>query len=167
MAAGAGARNGDLKIVDFSPDLATAFKNLNIEWLERYFRVEPVDERVLSNPESDIIARGGAVLFAAADERVIGTVALKPHANGVYELTKMAVTESAQGAGAGKALLAAAIDRYLELDGTRLFLESHSSLAAALYLYENAGFFHVDRPSPSDYERSDVYMVWQPEKKKS
>ena len=28
---------------------ASTFKTLNVEWLEMYFEVEPIDERVLSN----------------------------------------------------------------------------------------------------------------------
>lgn len=40
-----------------------------------------------------------------------------------------------------------------------LYLESHSSLAAALSLYESAGFEHAESPASSDYERADVYMI--------
>ena len=76
-----------------------------------------------------------------------------------YELTKMAVTSARQGRGYGRQLLSAAIDRFLNLEGDRLYLESHSSLTAALALYESAGFHHEARPTPSDYERADVYRV--------
>jgi hypothetical protein len=33
----------DIKIIDFSEDTKVAIKTLNVEWLEKYFRVEPGD----------------------------------------------------------------------------------------------------------------------------
>ncbi len=75
----------------------------------------------------------------------------------------MAVTSARQGRGYGGQLLSAATVRYLDLEGDRLYLESHSSLTAALALYESAGFHHEPRPTPSDYERPDVYRVYRPE----
>lgn len=152
----------DVEIVDYSGRFGDAFERLNCEWLEKFFRVEPIDRIVLSDPEDTIIEPGGAILYAVHGESVIGTVALKYHGDGEYELTKMAVTEGHQGAGLGRQLLCAALARFEELGGKRLYLESHSSLLPALALYESAGFRHEARPSPSDYERSDVYMVYRP-----
>lgn len=151
-----------LEIVEFAPHLARAFRDLNVEWLERYFRVEPIDERILGNPQEEIIDHGGHVLFARRGGDVVGTVALKNHGQGIYELTKMAVTAGCQGLGVGRRLLAAAVDRFDALGGKQLFLDSHSSLAPALHLYETAGFRHVRRTSPSEYARADVHMVWEP-----
>ena len=34
---------------------ASAFKALNIEWLNKFFVVEAIDELVLSNPQSEIL----------------------------------------------------------------------------------------------------------------
>lgn len=150
-----------VEIIDFEPRLAVYFKTLNEEWLERYFRVEPIDQDILSRPEEQILAGGGAILFAEQHGEVVGTAALKHQGGGNYELTKMAVTERCRGAGVGRKLLEACIDRYQALAGARLYLESHSSLKSALYLYESAGFEHRPRPAPSDYERSDVYMVYR------
>lgn len=147
-------------IVDFSPQLSHAFDALNREWLEEYFHVEPIDELILTDPATTIIAPGGAILFAVEDKDVVGTVALKRQGETTYELTKMAVTADRQGAGIGRALLCAAVEKFHELRGERLYLESHSSLAPALHLYESAGFVHEPSPEPSDYARADVYMVY-------
>ena len=117
-----------VEIVDFSQEHAGAFRDLNVEWLERFFAIEPVDERVLSNPFGEIIAHGGFILMARRSGDVVGTVALKHHGDGVFELTKMAVTPRSQGQGIGRLLLAAAIDRFGFACGNRLYLESHSSL---------------------------------------
>ena len=148
-------------IVDWDPRYGDAFGRLNREWLDRYFRVEPVDEPVLDDPATHIIGHGGAVLYLVQDDTVLGTAALKHQGDGVFELTKMAVTAAAQGQGFGRRLLCAAIDRFHETGGRRLYLESNSRLATALALYESAGFRHEAPPEPSDYERADVFMVYR------
>ena len=81
-----------IRIADYDPRWRADFARLNIDWLERFFVVEDIDRVVLSDPEAHILAHGGRVLFAIdADDRAIGTVALKHEGDGVYELTKMAV----------------------------------------------------------------------------
>ena len=154
-------------IVDFAECYGDAFARLNIEWLEEYFVVEPIDHEVLSNPCRYIIEPGGAILYACLEGRAIGTVALKHDGDGVFELTKMAVTASCQGMGIGRQLLCAALGRFHDLGGERLYLESNSSLAPALALYESAGFRHETPPERSDYVRADVYMVYSPDQAKS
>lgn len=153
----------DIEIVDYSANYGAAFERLNREWLENYFHVEPLDARILAAPETSILADGGAILYALVDDEAVGTVALKHWGGGAFELTKMAVTEASQGLGLGRRLLSAAVDRFAELGGKTLYLESHSSLGAALSLYESAGFQHEARTEPSEYERADVYMVYRPE----
>ena len=149
-----------MEIVDYSATYGDAFERLNVEWLDRYFRVEPVDVEMLGKPVETILAGGGAILYALIEGRPVGTVALKSWGEGVFELTKMAVTERFQGLGIGRQLLDAAIRRHASLGGKRLYLESNSALGAALALYESAGFEHRAPPNPSDYERADVYMEY-------
>ncbi|MEN7343669.1 MAG: GNAT family N-acetyltransferase, partial [Pseudomonadota bacterium] len=134
-----------------------AFRELNEIWLEQFFEVEPIDAKVLGDPETHILEPGGQILFAIDDGVAIGTCALKPAGNQGTELTKMAVHPDQQGRGVGRGLLNAVLDYWQTEIGGRLFLESHSSLGPALSLYERAGFVHTPRPIPSDYERSDVY----------
>ena len=150
-------------IVDFADCYGDAFERLNIEWLEEYFVVEPIDHEVLSNPRRHIIEPGGAILYACIEGQAVGTVALKYGGAGVFELTKMAVTARCQGMGIGRQLLRAALHRFHDLGGERLYLESNSSLAAALALYESAGFRHETPPQRSEYARADVYMVYRPD----
>lgn len=150
-----------VRIVPFEPALAADFRRLNVAWLERWFSVEPIDEVVLGAPEREIVAPGGAILFARVGDAVVGTCALRCERDGVYELTKMAVEEAWQGRGIGRRLLEAAIDEYRRRGGTVLFLESNSRLGPALHLYEALGFEHQPARRPdSHYARSDVYMVW-------
>lgn len=149
-----------VEIVPFRPDLRDDFYRLNAEWIRRFFHLEEVDHRVLSDPEGNILAGGGAVFFALSGERVVGTCALMPTAPGVYELTKMAVDPSAQGLGIGRKLIDHAIAAYRRMDAEMLFLETNSRLAPAIRLYETSGFVHTPKPEPSHYQRADVYMVW-------
>lgn len=52
-----------LDITPFDSKYSKDFYNLNIEWLEAFFEVEPFDREVLSNPEKYIIDKGGSVFF--------------------------------------------------------------------------------------------------------
>ena len=80
-----------LKILPFKDEYAKAFYELNIEWLETYFYVEDFDKEVLSNPKKYIINPGGYLFLVAENDTIIGTVALMPYSERVFELTKMAV----------------------------------------------------------------------------
>ena len=148
-------------IVDFAPRYAQDFEALNREWLEALFRVEDLDAALFDDPQKHVIEPGGQILFAQQNGAMVGTVALKHYGDGRYELTKMAVTASCRGEGIGRMLLEAVIDRYRVCRGRSLYLESHSSLAAAIALYESVGFRHEPRPGASPYERADVYMVYR------
>lgn len=159
----AATHRAGITVSNWQPALAADFRRLNVEWLEEFFRVEPIDERVLSNPQQEIIDARGEILFALLDGQAIGTAALKWQGPGRFELTKMAVTREFRGQGVGRLLVNAAIERFANLGGKELYLESHSSLLPALKLYESVGFRHAPRPGgPSPYDRADVYMVYLP-----
>ena len=153
-----------IRVVGYDPRWRADFARLNIEWLERWFVVEPIDREVLSDPETHILAGGGRVLFAIdAAGHALGTVALLHEGDGVYELTKMAVDPAARGRGIGRTLMQGALRTFRSLDGRELFLESSSKLAPAIALYQSVGFVHHPAPRPgSHYARADVYMVWEP-----
>lgn len=145
-----------------SPADAAAFRTINEEWICRLFTLTDEDRRILSDPEAQILARGGDVLFARfGDGEAVGCVALLSHGDGVFELSKMGVTPEAQGSGIGRRLIEAAMARVRELGGRRLFLGSNSRLKPALHLYEEAGFRHISRdqvPVADYYARADVLM---------
>ncbi len=151
-------QNKQVDIVNFLPDLAHYFKSLNIEWLEKYFTVEPIDEQVLSNPIEHIIKPGGTIIFAILDGEVVGTCALKLKEEKTYELTKMAVTEKAQGYQIGKKLGQRIIEIGKEKGANKIFLESNRKLTTALNLYRKLGFIEAINPTPSPYERANIYM---------
>ncbi len=146
-----------ISILEYQPAYQPYFEKLNKQWIGEYFRLEPVDEYVLENPRQAILDKGGIILFASTDREIIGTVALKPTGPGEYELTKMAVDKGFRGAGAGKALCQAAIDRARRLGARKLVLYSNTSLSAAIAIYRKLGF--TDAPlEPGTYERADIKM---------
>jgi ribosomal protein S18 acetylase RimI-like enzyme len=152
----------DVRIVPFDPALREHFHRLNAQWLERHFVIEEIDRRMLGDPESMVLAPGGAIFFAMAGDEVIGTCALLHESPGVYELSKMGVDETRRGLGAGRKLLDAAIAEFHRREGTTLFLESSRRLTTALGMYERAGF--VLQPGireGSHYARADVYMIYR------
>lgn len=113
-----------------------------------------------------VVVRGAELghrrpLVPRAVQQLDGTVALEPVGSGTYELSKMAVDPADQGRGAGRQLIAAALERVRELGGTRVFLGSNRRLAAAVHLYEEHGFVHVPREEIGDlpYQRADVFMA--------
>ena len=148
-----------VEIIPFKPRYAAHFKRLNVEWLEKYFRVEPLDEQVLSQP-LHIVRDGGAIFLARYRGAIVGTCALLNTGNGRYELAKMAVTAGHQGLGIGRKLIEAVIAEYRSRGARELFLESNSKLTPAITLYESTGFVHASSPEHSHYERANVYMVY-------
>ncbi len=137
-----------------------AFKQINYEWIEKYFKVEKGDTVSLENPEKYFIATGGAVLLACRGNEILGTSALKPMGNDTYELCKMGVSETARGLGVGGLIGEAIIKKAKEIRAKKLYLETNSSLTPALTLYEKLGFKRIENFT-SPYERADVAMeMW-------
>lgn len=151
-----------VRIVAYAPALREHFYRLNAEWLTRYYRIEPIDHAVLSDPETHILAPGGCIVFAQLGEDIVGTCALLQESPGVFELTKMAVTDSHQGLGIGRKLIEAILAEYRARGGQTLFLESQRKLQPALKLYESVGFEMQPGAKPgTHYQRADVYMIYR------
>ncbi|HCO21003.1 MAG TPA: GNAT family N-acetyltransferase [Flavobacteriaceae bacterium] len=147
----------NIEIIDFEPKYRDDFKNLNVEWLEKYFEVEPYDKEVLSNPEKYILEKGGKIFFAKLEDKIIGTVALMPK-NSSFELTKMAVTDKIQSKGIGSLLMQKCIDEARNLGLKEIFLFSNTKLDKAINLYKKVGFLEEHFDS-SDYKRANIYMT--------
>ena len=147
-----------INIVRYRPEFAHHFAELNREWLEKYFTVEPLDEEYLSDPAGHIMQPGGEIFFAVEGDRVLGTCAAIPREDGIIELAKLAVTPTAQGRGLGRALSIAVIDFARARGVKRVYLVSSSRLGPALRLYETLGFRHLPFPWPPPYTDADVYM---------
>ena len=148
----------DLLILDYKPAHQPAFRALNHEWISHYFAIEPIDNEMLDDPESYILAPGGHIFMASYGGELVGTCALIKEHDGVYELAKMAVSPRAQGLGIGWALGQAILGKARQLGARQVELLSNSRLTPALKLYEKLGFRHVP-VTPTAYQRTDVKMV--------
>lgn len=147
----------DIRIVPYRSEHRSAFRDLNLEWIATYFEVEPEDRKVLGDPETHVLAPGGAILMALEGTEPIGTGALIPVGEHAFELAKMAVTSRAQGRGIGRRLCAALIELARERGAHRVELVSHRSLAPALALYRSLGFREVPL-GPVSYRRANIRM---------
>lgn len=147
----------DVRIVAYAAEHRTAFRDLNLEWIAAFFEVEPEDRRVLGDPETHVLAPGGAILMALDGDDPVGTGALIPTGPHEYELAKMAVTPRAQGRGVGRRLCAALVELARARGAHRVELVSHRSLAPALALYRSLGFREVPL-GPVAYKRANIRM---------
>jgi len=147
-------------IREFQPGDEAAFRQLNEEWITRFFRLEEKDVQMLADPRKYILDKGGRILFAVAGEERVGCCALIRMSDDEYEVAKMGVTFAWQGAGIGRKLLRAAIDLGRAIHARRLYLESSSKLTPAIHLYESLGFRHLpqERIPVSPYARADIFM---------
>lgn len=146
-----------VEIIPFSSDLKDPIKILNIEWLEKYFRVEEKDELVLSNPQEEIIDKGGLIFYARYNNEILGTASLMKIDDDTFELSKMAVSDKAQGLGIGNKLLVYCLAVAKENNIKKLVLYSNTILLPAIHLYEKFGFVEVPLENIS-YERANIKM---------
>lgn len=149
----------DVNIVEYTPAYQQAFKDLNVEWISTYFKMEEADYKALDNPESYILANGGHILVALYEDRPVGVCALikmnDPQYE--YELAKMAVSPSAQGKSIGWLLGNAILDKARSLGAHKVYLESNTILKPAINLYYKLGFERVVGHA-SPYERCNIQM---------
>jgi ribosomal protein S18 acetylase RimI-like enzyme len=146
-----------VEIIPFTTALTEPIKTLNIEWLKKYFKVEPKDEIVLSNPQGEIIDKGGMIFYAKYNDEIIGTVSLIKIDETTFELSKMAVTDGVQGLGIGKKLMVHCMDIAEEKGIKKLILYSNRKLLPAIHLYEKFGFVEIALED-GVYERADIKM---------
>jgi GNAT superfamily N-acetyltransferase len=99
----------DFEIIPFNNKFVQFFINLNIEWLEFFFEVEPYDYEILKNYEALIINKGGYIFFARHENEIIGTFAFINRGEKIYELVKMAIKPDQRGKGYGNKMIEFAI----------------------------------------------------------
>lgn len=147
----------NIRIIDYSPRFAQAFRELNEQWIKKHFKIEDSDRRALNHPKGTILKGGGHIFMAVDGEKPIGTCALIPHGDRCFELAKMAVLPAAQGKGVGELLGRTAIAWAKQQGADRLYLESNTGLEAAINLYHKLGFTKIVGP-PSPYQRCNIQM---------
>lgn len=74
-----------IEIIDYSEELKEYIKILNYEWLEKYFKLEAGDTISLSNPQNEIIDKGGYIFYAKLNNEIVGTASLLKKTDTVFE----------------------------------------------------------------------------------
>jgi putative acetyltransferase len=146
-----------IEIIDYSDEYANDFKQLNLEWLNKYNLAESHDLEIINDPKRTILNNGGYIYLAKEDNKIIGTAGLANEGNSVFELVKMAVAPAFQGRGISKILMDKCLNKARELKAKKIFLYSNSQLIIAIGLYKKYGFVHVDA-SNSPLVTADVKM---------
>ncbi len=147
-----------LEIIPFTDKYANHFYDLNVEWLKKYFYVEPYDEKVLSNPKKYVLEPGGFIFFAKYNTKIVGVVSIINQKT-FYELSKMAVAPKFQGLKIGLKLMEFSIAFAKKQNWPSITLYSHRSLVPAINLYKKMGFKEIPVEENSHYERSDIKMI--------
>jgi len=146
-----------IEIIDYADEYANDFRQLNLEWLDKYNLTETHDLEILNDPKRTILDGGGCIYLAKADNKIVGTAGIANEGDGVFELVKMTVAPAFQGMGISKILIEKCLNKAKELKAKKIFLYSNSQLTTAIALYKKYGFVHVDA-SDSPLLAADIKM---------
>lgn len=146
------------EIIPFSNNLSRHFKDLNIEWLETYFYVEPHDAELLNNCKEVIIDKGGHIFFYQKNGQILGTFALIKVSETVFELGKMAVAPEARGQGIGQKLMQFLIEFSKSKQWKKLILYSNTKLENSIHIYRKYGFNEIPIEANNPYSRGNIKM---------
>ena len=149
-----------IEIVNYESAYKEIFRDLNVEWISAYFKMEASDYIALDNADSYILQNGGHILVALLNKEPVGVCALIKMDDPIYdfELAKMAVAPKAQGKKIGWLIGEAIKDKARAIGARTLYLESNTMLTPAISLYRKLGFIEVfGRNTP--YERCNIQMA--------
>lgn len=146
-----------VEIIPYSNELKEHLKTLNYEWLEEYFHVEEGDKASLTDPQGQIIDKGGFIFFAKYGEEIVGTASLLKKTNEIFELGKMAVSKNSRGLGVGNQLMEHCMEFAKQQEILELILYSNTKLGPAIHLYKKYGFEEIELEA-GVYERGNIKM---------
>ena len=153
----------EIKIVKYDDSYHNAFKMLNREWIEKFWKLEPHDIEVLENPDKHILNKGGQIFVAVYRGKAVGVCALcrmPEHSGYDYELVKLAVSSDTRRLGIGLNLCRTALNYASSQGAKTIFLESNTRLKSAIALYRKLGFKELKEYHPA-YERGDIQMEFK------
>lgn len=145
-----------MEIVSYREKYKKDFVNLNLVWIQKYFKVEARDVKMLNDVE-DFRIKGAEVYFALEQDKAIAVCMVTPVGGQVWEICKLATDEHYMGRGAGTAVLKACIDHAKEHGARKLMIVSNTVLSAAMHLYAKAGFQEVP-VDHMEYERVNIQL---------
>ena len=134
------------------------FKSLNLEWLDTFFKVEPIDKLVLNNPEREVIDKGGFIFMIQKNYNTIGTFAFIKKSEKIYEFSKMAITPNERGNGYGNMAMEFLIQFAKNKKWSKLILYSNTKLKNSIHLYKKYGFKEIALEKNLIYSRGNIKM---------
>lgn len=146
------------QVVRYREDFRSAFEQLNREWIETHFVLEPADREILGDPRRKILDPGGQVFFVLERGEVLGTCAVLRHNADECEIAKMAVVPAARGRGYGDLLMEASLAYAREIQSSRVIIVSNTVLSPAIRLYRKHGFVEVPLASDGRYRRANIRL---------
>lgn len=122
----------------------------------------PGDAEVSAMSQHYAPTRGACYFVARVDGRVVGGGGIAPFDSdkGVCELRKLFLLPESRGLGVGRSLLERCLDFAVQAGYSQCYLDSLSTMDAALKLYERFGFNYLDAPMEgTPHNRCDVWML--------
>jgi molybdopterin-guanine dinucleotide biosynthesis protein A/RimJ/RimL family protein N-acetyltransferase len=145
-----------LNIVPFRAPDAEGFRALVADTLREFgFAPDPELDPDLVDPA----AYYTAVWVALLDGDVVGSIALRDLGDATLELKRMYLREVCRGRGAGRRLLATALEWARANGATKIKLDTTESMEAARALYEANGFVRVPGEAPRQGQQRLLYEL--------
>lgn len=146
-----------IEILEYKSQYQEDYKRLSLEWLNENNLYEEADGKMLDNPKSEVLDKGGFIYLAKINEQVAGTITLIPTKIDTYEILKLGVSKNHQRLGLGKILMEHCIEQAKLLNAKKVVLETNTKLASAIRLYTKLGFKEIVLKN-NKYEMSDFKM---------
>ena len=147
-----------IEIVDYRPEHAKAWHDLNVAWISEIFIVEEEDSNVLTDPKKYLLDTGGAIIIALFNGEPVGTCALKRINIDLVEMCKMTVARHMRGRNIGRMLGEAIIEKASQIGASTIELYSNRrGSEVAIEMYRKLGFVEVPLTG-AVYARADIKM---------
>lgn len=93
--------------------------------------------------------------------RVAGGIGFAPLSfmSGTAELQKLYLDDAVKGAGLGYEMVSFIEERIREAGYSRVYLETHSNLQAAIHIYEKSGYRQIERPEGVVHSTMDLFFI--------
>jgi GNAT superfamily N-acetyltransferase len=145
-----------LRIVPFDIDHALDFRALVADTLAEFgFTADPELDPDLDDPSGYYTA----IWIAIMDGSVVGSIALRDLGDNTLELKRMYLRKASRGRGAGRRLLATALDWARAAGATTIKLDTTEEMEAARALYEANGFVRVPGDAPRQGQNRLLYEL--------
>lgn len=147
-----------IEIVDYGPEHARAWHDLNLAWISEIYIVEDEDRAVLTDPQKYLLDTGGAIIIALYDGEPVGTCALRRVNTELVEMCKMTVAKQMRGKNLGRMLGEAIIEKARQIGASTIELYSNrKGSELAIEMYKKLGFVEIPLTG-AVYARADIKM---------